>query len=97
MDVPTVFRWILPALAAIQLVYALRALRPALRAEPGRRVDPWLTFADHAVGAAVSAALATGDLTALLFGGAVLGPILTWQLVRHLRAGGSSGIESRTG
>ncbi|MCX4962262.1 hypothetical protein [Streptomyces virginiae] len=97
MDVPTVFRWILSACAAIQLFYALRALRPALRAEPGRRVDPWLTFADHTVGAAVSVALATGNLTALLCGLAVLGPIMTWQLVRHLRAGGSPGIESRTG
>ncbi|WP_371592676.1 hypothetical protein [Streptomyces virginiae] len=98
MDVPTVFRWILPALAAIQLVYALRALRPALRAEPGRRVDPWLTFADHAVGAAVSAALVTGNLTAFLCALTALGPILTWQLVRHLRSGGGSpGIESRTG
>lgn len=87
----------MPALAAIQLVYALRALRPALRAEPGRRIDPWLTVADHTVGATVSAALATGNLNALLCGLAVLGPIMTWQLVRHVRAGGSPGIESRTG
>ncbi|WP_146228434.1 hypothetical protein [Streptomyces sp. CG 926] len=97
MDVPTVFRWILSAFAAIQLFYALRALRPALRAESGRRVDPWLTFADHAVGAAVSVALAAGNLTAVLYGSAVLGPILTCQLVRHLRPGGPRGVESRTG
>lgn len=86
----------MPAFAAIQLVYAVRALRPALRAEPGRRVDPWLTFADHLVGAAVSVAMATGNVTALLCGLAVLGPVLTWQLARHLRSGGSQGIERRT-
>ncbi len=91
------FRWILAAFAAIQLFYALRALRPALRAEPGRRVDPWLTVADHAVGAAASVALAAGDLTAFLYVSAVLGPILTWQLVRHFRPGGSPGVESRPG
>ncbi|MEV7560962.1 hypothetical protein [Streptomyces sp. NPDC089795] len=97
MDIPSVFRWILAAFAAVQLLYALRALRPALRAEPGRRVDPWLTFADHVVGAAASVALAAGDLTAFLCASVVLGPILSWQLVRHLRPGGSTGIESRTG
>ncbi|MGW6573946.1 hypothetical protein ACWGAN_17425 [Streptomyces sp. NPDC054945] len=97
MDVPSVFRWILSALAAIQLLYALRALRPALRAESGRRVDPWLTFADHAVGAAVSAALAAGNFTAFLCASAVLGPILLWQLVRRFRPGGSPVVESRTG
>ncbi|MFD6973774.1 hypothetical protein [Streptomyces sp. NPDC059979] len=89
MDVPSVFRWIMPALAAIQLVYAVRALRPALRAEPGGRVDPWLAFADPLAGAAVSVAMAAGNLTAFLCGTAVLGPILTWQLVRGFRPGGS--------
>ncbi len=72
------------AFAAVQLVYAARALRPALRSRPGERVDAWLAFADPAVGAPVSLALAFGNLTILLAGTAVLGPILTWQLVRTI-------------
>ncbi len=71
-------------MAAVQLVYAVRALRPALRAVPGERVDPWLAFADPAVGAPVSVALAADHLTAFLYGMAVLGPVLTWQLIRSV-------------
>ncbi|MEV6731845.1 MULTISPECIES: hypothetical protein [unclassified Streptomyces] len=84
MDIPSWGRWMFVAFAAVQLVYALRALRPALRSRPGQRVDAWLAFADPAVGAPVSLALAFWNLTALLAGMAVLGPILTWQLVRTI-------------
>ncbi|MFC9815984.1 hypothetical protein ACFVJM_28435 [Streptomyces virginiae] len=91
MDIPSVGRWFLLAVAAVQLVYAVRALRPALRAAPGERVDAWLTFADPAVGVPVSVALAAGDLTAALCGTAVLGPVLIWQLLRRVRPGGLRG------
>ncbi|WP_030156063.1 hypothetical protein [Streptomyces sp. NRRL S-244] len=86
MDIPSAARWLLLAAAAAQFVYAVRALRPALRSRPGERVDPWLAFADPAVGVPVTLALAFGNLPALLAGLAVLGPILTWQLVRSLAA-----------
>ncbi|MFI6150153.1 hypothetical protein [Streptomyces sp. NPDC051109] len=86
MDIPPAGRWILLALAAIQLVYAVRALRPALRSRPGRRVDPWLAFGDHAAGVAVSLALASGNVTAFLVAMAVLGPLLAARLVRSAAA-----------
>ncbi|MFJ7774364.1 hypothetical protein [Streptomyces yangpuensis] len=92
MDIPSAARWFLLAVAAVQLVYAVRALRPALRAAPGERVDAWLAFADPAVGAPVSVALAADHLTAFLCGTAVLGPVLTWQLIRSFgRARASAG------
>ncbi|MGW8779117.1 hypothetical protein ACWGNM_13715 [Streptomyces sp. NPDC055796] len=86
MDIPSAARWLLLAAAAAQFVYAVRALRPALRSRPGERVDPWLAFADPAVGVPVTLALAFGNLPALLAGLVVLGPILTWQLVRSITA-----------
>ncbi|MFE9463730.1 hypothetical protein ACFYNW_08690 [Streptomyces virginiae] len=97
MDIPSVGRWLLLAVAAVQLVYAVRALRPALRAGPGERVDAWLTFADPAVGAPVSVALAAGDLTASLYGMVVLGLVLTCQLVRRFRPGHPAGAGTTPG
>ncbi|MFI5665644.1 hypothetical protein [Streptomyces sp. NPDC051704] len=86
MDIPSAARWLLLAAAAAQLVYAVRALRPALRSRPGERTDAWLAFADPAAGVPVSLALAFGNLTVFLACMAVLGPILTWQLVRGIAA-----------
>ncbi|MER8095482.1 hypothetical protein [Streptomyces goshikiensis] len=86
MDIPSVGRWIMLALAAVQLVYAVRALRPALRARPGERVDAWLAFADPLAGVPVSLALAAGEIGLFLCGLAVLGPVMAWQLARSLLA-----------
>ncbi|WP_406182235.1 hypothetical protein [Streptomyces sp. NBC_01006] len=86
MDIPSAGRWILLAFAAIQLVHAVRALRPALRSRPGERVHPWLEFADPAAGVPVALALAFGNLTAFLVAMAVLGPILAARLVRSVAA-----------
>ncbi|APU39944.1 MULTISPECIES: hypothetical protein [unclassified Streptomyces] len=91
MDIPSAVRWFLLAVAAVQLVHAVRALRPALRAAPGERVDAWLAFADPAVGAPVSVALAADHLTAFLCGMAVSGPVLAWQLIRSARASAANG------
>ncbi|MFD6938099.1 hypothetical protein ACFWAP_18370 [Streptomyces goshikiensis] len=84
MDIPSVGRWIMLALAAVLLVQAVRALRPALRARPGERVDAWLAFADPLAGVPVSLALAAGEIGLFLCGLAVLGPIMAWQLARSL-------------
>ncbi|MFG2993051.1 hypothetical protein ACGFZK_27765 [Streptomyces sp. NPDC048257] len=97
MDIPSVGRWLMLALAAIQIVYAVRALKPALRSRPGQRVDARLALADHVGGAAASVALAAGDLTALLCALVALGPVMTWQLVRHLRRDGAPRLEHRDG
>ncbi|KJY39755.1 MULTISPECIES: hypothetical protein [unclassified Streptomyces] len=86
MDIPSAGRWILTALAAVQLGYAVRALRPALRSRPGARLDAWLAFADPAVGVPVTLALALGNLPALLAGLAVLGPVLACRLYRTIAA-----------
>ncbi|MCX4525470.1 MULTISPECIES: hypothetical protein [unclassified Streptomyces] len=84
MDIPSVIRWIMAACAAVQLVYAVRALRPALSAQAGERVDAWLAFADPAAGIPVTLALAFGNWTLFLCGMALLGPVLTWQLIRTI-------------
>lgn len=74
------------ALAAIQLVYAVRALMPALRARPGERLDAWLAFADPLAGVPVLLALAAGEIGLALCGMVVLGPIMACRLVRSLLA-----------
>ncbi|MEU8937082.1 hypothetical protein OHU17_25750 [Streptomyces goshikiensis] len=86
MDIPSVGRWIMLALAAVLLVQAVRALRPALRARPGERVDAWLAFADPLAAVPVSLAPAAGEIGFLLCGLAVLGPIMAWRLARSLQA-----------
>lgn len=86
VDIPSAARWLLLAAAAAQFVYAVRALRPALRSRPGARLGAWLAFADPAVGVPVTLALAFGNLPAFLAGMAVLGPVLAWQLVRRVLA-----------
>ncbi|MFD4134288.1 hypothetical protein [Streptomyces goshikiensis] len=87
MDIPSVGRWIMLALAVVQLVYAVRALMPALRARPGERLDAWLAFADPLAGVPVSLALAAGEIgVVFLCGLAVLGPIMACRLVRSILA-----------
>ncbi|MFE2874379.1 hypothetical protein ACFXG6_23050 [Streptomyces roseus] len=86
MDIPSAARWLLTAAAAAQFVYAVRALRPALRSRPGERLDGWLAFADPAVGVPVTLALACGNLPAFLAGLAVLGPVTACRLLRAFLA-----------
>ncbi|NXY95587.1 hypothetical protein HYE82_14550 [Streptomyces sp. BR123] len=86
MDIPLALRWLLLALALVQLGYAVRALRPALRAEPGHRTGPWLTFGDRLLSAPVPAVLALGRIDLLVYVLLPLGPVLGWQLVRGLRS-----------
>ncbi|MFD7085059.1 hypothetical protein ACFYXV_22815 [Streptomyces sp. NPDC002181] len=86
MDIPSAARWLLLAAAAAQFVYAVRALRPALRSRPGARLDAWLSFADPAVGVPVTLALAAGNLPAFLAGLAVLGPVMACRLLRAFLA-----------
>ncbi|MBT2405914.1 MULTISPECIES: hypothetical protein [unclassified Streptomyces] len=87
MEIPAAFRWIMLAFAAVQLLLAVRALRPALRAEAGQRIDRWLAFADQFLGAPVSLALAFGAFDVLFPLLVLLGPVLTWQLVRSFQSG----------
>ncbi|MET9857024.1 hypothetical protein ABZY57_29345 [Streptomyces sp. NPDC006450] len=86
MSIPTVFFWSLLALAAVLFLYAARALPRALRAEPGARTDPWLTFADHALSIPPPVALALGEGEAAFYAMLLLGPVLTWSLVRSFRS-----------
>lgn len=90
MSIPPVFFWILLALAAVLLFHAARALPRALRAELGARTDPWLTFADHVLSVPPTVALALGEMEAAFYATLLLGPVLTWSLVRSLRSAAAS-------
>ncbi|MEU8843357.1 hypothetical protein AB0D97_30255 [Streptomyces roseus] len=67
-------------------MYAVRALRPALRSRPGERLDGWPACADPAVGVPVTLAPAWGNLPVFLAGLAVLGPVVTCRLLRAFLA-----------
>ncbi|MEU6868446.1 hypothetical protein ABZ924_35325 [Streptomyces sp. NPDC046876] len=86
MDAPVVGRWLLLALALIQLVSSVRDLRHGLRAGVGERTDRWLAFADHLVGVPACTALAFGWLELFLYVMVVAAPVFIWRLVRNLRA-----------
>ncbi|MFD8412444.1 MULTISPECIES: hypothetical protein [unclassified Streptomyces] len=86
MDIPLALRWLLLALALVQLVCAARTLRSALRAEPGRRTDRWLTFADQLLSVPAPAVLALGRIDLLPYVLLPLGPVVGCQLVRTLRS-----------
>lgn len=90
MSIPTVFFWILLAIAAALLVSAVRALPRALRAEPGARIDPWLTFADHVLSIPPAVALALGEGEAAFYASLLLGPVLAWSLFRSFSSFSSS-------
>lgn len=90
VPIPAVFFWILLALAAALLISAARALPRALRAAPGARTDPWLTFADHVLSIPPAVALALGEMEAAFYATLVLGPVLTWSLVRSFRSASTS-------
>ncbi|WP_371615504.1 hypothetical protein [Streptomyces sp. NBC_00454] len=97
MHIPTAFFWILLALAALQVLSAARALPRALRAEPGARTDRWLTFADHLLSVPSIVGLALGDITLAFYGMLLLGPVLTWSLIRSFRSAGRAGTSSPSG
>ncbi|MET9690977.1 hypothetical protein ABZY81_21260 [Streptomyces sp. NPDC006514] len=86
MDIPDWIRWIFFVFAAVQLLFFYRAAHLARRAEPGRRTDPWLEVADHAVGVVLSVGLALGAPSVLVFGAPVLLVVLSWQGIRSLLA-----------
>ncbi|MEW2416166.1 hypothetical protein AB0953_20925 [Streptomyces sp. NPDC046866] len=85
MDVPVAARWLLLALALVQLVVSAGELRRVLRAEPGERTDRWLAFADRVVGVPACTALAFGWLDLFLYVMVVAGPVMAWRLARNLR------------
>ncbi|MCX5407787.1 hypothetical protein OHA37_28460 [Streptomyces sp. NBC_00335] len=89
MSIPPVFFWILLALAAFLFLSAVRALPRALRAEPGARTDPWLTFADHVLSIPPTVAFALGEGEAAFYALLLLGPVLIWSTVRSFRSAGA--------
>lgn len=89
MHIPTAFFWLLSALAALQLFHAARALPRALRAGPGARTGPWLAFTDHVLSVPLTVGLALGNLTVAFYGTLLLGPVLTWSLIRGIRSAGA--------
>ncbi|MFB6564975.1 MULTISPECIES: hypothetical protein [unclassified Streptomyces] len=86
MDIPDWIRWWFFVFAAVQLLFVYRAAHLARRAEPGRRTDPWLEVADHAVGVVLSIGLALGAPSVLVAAVPVLLVVLSWQGIRSLLA-----------
>ncbi|MEU3775246.1 hypothetical protein AB0F11_18915 [Streptomyces sp. NPDC032472] len=86
MHILDVARWLLLALALHQLVFAVRDLRPALRAEGAERTDRWLDFADHLLGVPSCAALAFGWFDLFLYLMVAAAPVAIWRLIRNIRA-----------
>lgn len=86
MDIPDWIRWTFFVFAAVQVLFVYRAAHLARRAEPGRRTDPWLEVADHAVGVVLSVGLALGALSVLVVAAPVLLAVLSWQGIRSVLA-----------
>ncbi|MFE2142013.1 hypothetical protein ACFXA3_09735 [Streptomyces sp. NPDC059456] len=88
MNIPVAARWALLALALLQFLLAVRALRRALRARPGRRTGPWLDTADHGLGVLLAVSLATpGAYDGFALGALLLlAPVIVWKGVRDVRA-----------
>ncbi|MFF4450909.1 hypothetical protein [Streptomyces sp. NPDC001502] len=97
MQIPDWIRWIFFAFAAVQLLCVYRAAQLARRAEPGRRTDPWLEAADHAMGVVLSIGLALGAVSVLVFGAPVLLAILSWQGIRSALARRAAGTAPTPG
>ncbi|WP_327283033.1 hypothetical protein [Streptomyces sp. NBC_01205] len=86
MNIPVVARWALLALALLQFLLAVRALRRALRARPGQRTGPSLDAADHGIGVVLATALAYPHGTLAFCTMLLLGPVIVWKGVRDVRA-----------
>ncbi|MFD7836780.1 hypothetical protein [Streptomyces sp. NPDC059761] len=88
MNIPVAARWALLAVALLQFLLAVRALRRALRARPGEKTGPWLDTADHGLGVPLAASLATPGAYDVFALGALLllAPVIVWKGVRDARA-----------
>ncbi|MCX4630315.1 hypothetical protein [Streptomyces sp. NBC_01443] len=88
MDIPVVARWALLALALVSLLLAVRSLRSARRAGPGRRTGSLLDAADHGLGAVLVTSFAlAGEHWEIAVGAlALLGVVIAWKGVRDMRA-----------
>lgn len=76
------------AFAALNFLLALRALRLALRAEPGARTGHLLDVADNLLGTVLMGALGLPGEHWDISGGTLvlIGPLVVWKAVRDFRA-----------
>ncbi|MCJ1681276.1 hypothetical protein MTF65_28765 [Streptomyces sp. APSN-46.1] len=84
MDIPDWLRWIMLALAPVQLLFAYRAVRLLLGAERGERTGRWLDVADSSLNLVVICALGLGSITVLVVAAPVMLAVLTWKGVRDV-------------
>ncbi|MFF8280139.1 hypothetical protein ACF05T_29315 [Streptomyces lateritius] len=85
MDIPVAFRWVLLALAVLQLLSLIPILRRTRRAEPARRTEARLDLLDAASGLTLMTGLALGNSTVMLCGLVLMGSAIAAKGVRTLR------------
>ncbi|MEU4106173.1 hypothetical protein [Streptomyces tanashiensis] len=86
MEIPTAFRWVLLALAVLQLVSLLTVLRRLRAAEPAQRVDARIDVLDSVSGFLLLAGLGFAHLPVGFVGLALMGLAILLKGVRFLQA-----------
>ncbi|MFF5760919.1 hypothetical protein ACWD5B_24095 [Streptomyces tanashiensis] len=86
MEIPTAFRWVLLALAVLQLVSLLTVLRRLRAAEPAQRVDARIDVLDSVSGFLLLAGLGFAHLPVGVVGLALMGLAILLKGVRFLQA-----------
>lgn len=85
VDIPVAFRWVLLALAVLQLLSLIPILRRMRRAEPARRTEARLDLLDAASGFTLMAGLALGNSAVMLCGLVLMGSAIAAKGARTLR------------
>ncbi|MEV7569522.1 hypothetical protein [Streptomyces tanashiensis] len=86
MEIPTAFRWVLLALAVLQLVSLLAVLRRMRVAEPAKRVDARIDVLDSASSLLLLAGLGFAHLPVGVVGMVLMGIALLLKGFRFLQA-----------
>ncbi|GGS75691.1 hypothetical protein GCM10010222_15960 [Streptomyces tanashiensis] len=86
VEIPTAFRWVLLALAVLQLVSLLTVLRRLRAAEPAQRVDARIDVLDSVSGFLLLAGLGFAHLPVGVVGLALMGLAILLKGVRFLQA-----------
>ncbi|WP_449473591.1 hypothetical protein [Streptomyces tanashiensis] len=86
MEIPTAFRWVLLALAVLQLVSLLTVLRRLRAAEPAQRVDARIDVLDSVSGFLLLAGLGFAHLPVGVVGLALMGLAILLKGVPFLQA-----------
>ncbi|MFF1417997.1 hypothetical protein [Streptomyces sp. NPDC058280] len=86
MDIPVAFRWLLLALAVLQLLSLIPVLRRMRQPEPGARTEARLDLLDAASCLALLVGISLGNNAVMLGGFIFMGSVIVVRGVRSLRA-----------